>query len=129
MLFQIKCNLKLRLKDRTRSSFCKALVAPRALACIKSYSLPKRYGSSSKILRDLVSCGLPLELRLARSKSYGLAHKILLRLNTDISPNPFRDEPFIISLYRKVIARADRKKGGGNIRDILAVISHRAVET
>jgi hypothetical protein len=41
------------------------------------------------------------------------AHKTLLRLNTDISPNPFRDEPSIISRYRKVMEGVDRKKGGG----------------
>jgi len=37
-----------QLKDRTRSSFCKALVAPRAPAYIKSYSLPKRMAAAQR---------------------------------------------------------------------------------
>ncbi|OCK98623.1 uncharacterized protein K441DRAFT_653872, partial [Cenococcum geophilum 1.58] len=63
-------------KDRTRSSFCKALVAPRAPACIKSYG----YGSSSKIVRDHLCKALVAPRAPACFKSS--------QDPIDISPNP-----------------------------------------
>jgi hypothetical protein len=41
--------------------------------------------------------------------------KLRLRY-ADISPNPFRDEPSIISLYRKVMAIGGRPQDGGGGR-------------
>jgi len=71
--------------------------------------LAQENGSSSKILRDHLCKALVAPRAPACFKSSQDPIAVKYRHLSE----PFRDEPSIISRYRKVMEGVDRKKGGG----------------